>query len=560
MNIMLTDIRSLTLEMQEIPEVAQGAGDSFTRLLQQQLPEDVEDSEQVIEFKEFFPNMPQSAQTPELALESPAVAAWQDYLSQQEIRITTDTDPVAATPVDIGATLLNQVQSVVAASLQTPAGTGEQLPLGGSSLPDGAVDGLAIPRNDSIPLDLQGNSAIAAVGPASAAAESSTNPVQLALTPAPVKTISTGIDLASSAPINSIPGGAQSVGEGPLSARLAGGKALPDAGASINAPDNAEIANSKQVDAQVKISASATRITIPLADPPGDRAPNPAALSDSRPDGLAVSANLTRESVSKDLPLSRELPASDPVVPVRQAKVVSSVLQREVPAGVENAGLNDMQDAIKTSTQSLRNHPEAVGPELVGNRSLELPQQFATSQTQQAVTALSASSHSHATVSTATAPAVTQNALPAQLETMSLARTADAGEWGNGLGERVNWMINQKQNSAIIRLDPPMLGKLDVQIKIADDATTITIHTQHAQTRDLIETASVRLRDFLQESGYQNVNVDVSQRQDQQQNRSQAAFEEDSGNQELNQGQDSPQAHHQPASYFTGDGLLDTFA
>jgi len=554
---MLTDIRSLTLEMQEIPEVARGAGDSFTRLLQQQLPADVADSEQVIEFKEFFSNVPQSTQTNELALASPAVAAWQDYLSQQEIRITTDTDPVAATPVDIGAALLNQAQSVGAASLQTPAGTGEQLPLGGSSLPDDAIGGLATPRSDSIPASLKGESAIAAVGPVPAAVESSANPVQLALTPAPVKTVSTGIDLASSAPINSIPDGAQAVGTGPLSARLASGQALPDAGASINTPDNAEIANGKQVDARVKISASATQIAIPQADAPGDRAPNPAALSDSRPDGLAVSANLTRESVSKDLPLPRELSASDPVS-VRQAKVISSALQREVPASVENAGLNDMQDSIKTSTQPLRNHLEAVGPEHAGNRSLELPQQFATSQTQQAVTAPSAVGHSYATVSTA--PAVIQNALPTQLETMNLARTADAGEWGNGLGERVNWMINQKQNSAIIRLDPPMLGKLDVQIKIADDATTITIHTQHAQTRDLIETASVRLRDFLQESGYQNVNVDVSQRQDQQQNRSQAAFEEDSGNRELNQEQDSAQAHPQPASYFTGDGLLDTFA
>lgn len=557
MNIMLTDIRSLTLEMQEIPEVAPGAGDSFTRLLQQQLPADVADSEQVIEFKEFFPNMPQSMQTSELALASPAVAAWQDYLSQQEIRITTDTDPVAATPVDISAALLNQAQPVVAASLQTPDGTGEQLPLDGSGLPDAAIGGLAFPRNDSIPALLQGESAIAAVGPVPVAAESSDNPAQLALTPAPVKIISTGIDPASSAPINSIPDGAQSVGAGSLSARLASAQALPDAGASINAPANAEIANGKQVDAQMKISASAAQITIPLAAAPGDRAPNPAALSDSRPDGLAISANLTRESVGKDLPLSRELPTSD-IVPVRQAKVISSALQREVPASTENSGLNDIQDAIKTSTQPLRNHPEAIGPELVGNRSLELPQQFATSQTQQAVTALSAVGHSHATASTA--PALIQNALPAQLETMNLARTADAGEWGNGLGERVNWMINQKQNSAIIRLDPPMLGKLDVQIKIADDATTITIHTQHAQTRDLIESASVRLRDFLQESGYQNVNVDVSQRQDQQQNRSQAAFEEDSGDRELNQEQDSAQAHHQPASYFTGDGLLDTFA
>ena len=110
---------------------------------------------------------------------------------------------------------------------------------------------------------------------------------------------------------------------------------------------------------------------------------------------------------------------------------------------------------------------------------------------------------------------------------LQLSRQAEAGDWGNGLGERVQWMINQKQNSAMIRLDPPALGKLDVQVKIAEDATTITIQTQHAQTRDLIETASHRLRDFLQESGYQNVNVDVSQRQDQQQARAQGGSAQD---------------------------------
>ena len=559
MNILLTDIRSLTLEMQEIPEVAQRGGDSFTRLLQQQLPADIEDGEQVVEFKEYFPNWSGSTQTPELALDSPAVEAWQDYLSQQKVRITTDTDPVAATPVDVGAALLNQAQSVAVASGKTPTGTGEQLPLGGSSLPDDAIGGLAIPRSDSIARPLQGDFTIAAVGPVPVAAELSANPVQLVLTPAPVKTISAGIDLASSAPINSIPDGTQSVGTAPLSARIAGGQSLPDAGAAIKTAGDAEIANGKQVDAQVKLSSSATRITPTLADATADRAPNPGLLSDSRPDGLVVSANLTRDSVSKDLPLPREQWSSDPFS-VRQAKVTGSALPREVPASLENVAVNGMPDATKTSAQLLRNHPEAVGPELVANRNLELPQQFATSQTQQAVTVLSAVGHSHATVSTATAPAGIQSALPAQLETMNLARSADAGEWSNGLSERVNWMINQKQNSAIIRLDPPMLGKLDVQVKIADDATTITIHTQHAQTRDLIETASVRLRELLQESGYQNVNVDVSQRQDQQQNRSQAALEEDPDNRESNQEQDNLQAHHQPASYFTGEGLLDTFA
>jgi flagellar hook-length control protein FliK len=144
---------------------------------------------------------------------------------------------------------------------------------------------------------------------------------------------------------------------------------------------------------------------------------------------------------------------------------------------------------------------------------------------------------------------------------MSLARNADSSEWGNGLSERVSWMINQKQNSASIRLDPPALGRLEVQIKIVDDATTISIQTQTLQTRDLIEAASTRLRDFLQESGYQNVNVDVSQRQDQQQARAQT-MANSNPDQDDSAGQEQSSDHEQPqhAGYFRGDGLVDTFA
>lgn len=153
------------------------------------------------------------------------------------------------------------------------------------------------------------------------------------------------------------------------------------------------------------------------------------------------------------------------------------------------------------------------------------------------------------------------SALPPHLETLVLPRNADSTEWANGLSERVNWMINQKQNTATIRLDPPLLGKLDVHVKIADDATTVSFLTQHAHTRELIDTASVRLRDFLQESGYQNVNVDVSQRHDQQQARSNAAFDTEAEQQDESQ-QEQALEHRErdQASYFIGEGIVDTFA
>jgi hypothetical protein len=102
-----------------------------------------------------------------------------------------------------------------------------------------------------------------------------------------------------------------------------------------------------------------------------------------------------------------------------------------------------------------------------------------------------------------------------ELLQLSIPKPENASEWGKGLGDRVSWMINQKLNTASLRLDPPMLGKLDIQIQVKDDITTIAINTQHAQTREMIENASFRLREHLQEAGFQNVNVDVSHDQGQ---------------------------------------------
>ncbi len=154
-----------------------------------------------------------------------------------------------------------------------------------------------------------------------------------------------------------------------------------------------------------------------------------------------------------------------------------------------------------------------------------------------------------------------QPGLPPQLDTLALARDAAPADWGEGIGERVSWLINHKQNSASIRLDPPALGRLDVQIRIADDATTITIQAQQGQTRDLIDAATPRLREFLQDAGFQNVNVDVSQRQEQQLARGQNSAGEAPLDADENAADDDAElgsGEFSPA--YRGDGLVDTFA
>ena len=111
------------------------------------------------------------------------------------------------------------------------------------------------------------------------------------------------------------------------------------------------------------------------------------------------------------------------------------------------------------------------------------------------------------------AQSLSTNQLPTALQTLQLSPQSAPTEWGNALGERVSFLINHKLERAEIRIDPPHLGKLDIQIQLKEDSALVTINTQQANTRDLIDSASYRLREFLQEAGYNSVDVNVSHQQ-----------------------------------------------
>lgn len=108
---------------------------------------------------------------------------------------------------------------------------------------------------------------------------------------------------------------------------------------------------------------------------------------------------------------------------------------------------------------------------------------------------------------------VSGSALNPAFNNLHLPPLASTAQWGDALGEKVSLMIGKKLDSAEIRIDPPHLGKLDIQIQMKDDSATIHIHTHQAATRDLIDAASYRLKDFLQQSGYNQVDVNVSHRE-----------------------------------------------
>ncbi len=554
MNIMLTDIRSLTLDMQEMPVVDQGVGDSFNRVLQQQLPADPDHGIQVVEFEEYFLNSQATEQTSEMNATPAPLATWRDYLSQQQIRVTTDADPVQTIPVDLGAVLPTQPQTLLTAKVQTALTPGEALPVGGNSLPDEAFLNPQVDPKDIASVALRPDAAGTVAGPGvgNSDLELPATPSQLSLNSAH-RTIT-----AAASPVTN-PVKLTAVTEQAVIAQAAPVRLADELSpAESRTARVTEIVHDSELDARVNKTDLDARVQLTRPQTLVDDRSAAKSLADTRADARPVNTIEAREIAGRELPLPRELTIAEmtSVRPIQPGN--AKALQSEVATTIESVAVNDPRDQIKILAQPAKAQTESLAAEFTTNRSPEAQQQVSQSPAQPSLAALSASSPG---IATTTMPATNPNPLPAQLESMSLARGAEATEWGNGLGDRVSWMINQKQNSATIRLDPPMLGKLDVQVRIADDATTITIQTQHAQTRELIESASVRLRDFLQESGYQNVNVDVSQRQDQQQARSQSGTDDriDSA-QDAGSDQESELAQHQQPRYFSGDGILDTFA
>jgi hypothetical protein len=544
MNILLTDLQSLTLEAQEIPALANSGAHSFVGMLHQQFPGVADEGVQAIEFKDFFENIPLQIEASAVTLEaSPTPSPWH----QASARITAAADPASTG-------LLEQVgnqASAINLNARVPTGIGELLPAGGNQLP----------QDSSADICVAGPLEIALKTPL---AESATPPaiptvdIESVKNPGPAATITPAATVQS--------------------ALIPPAKGNPDQESPLTIAIDAITTKSA---AGLGGVAPKDKIASPGAVPPiaGEV---PVVVKTATDIGQPGDAEVIRDQVTaaEALPSRPEIVHRTSLQPPIAPLIAGRESTLDEPSQAADRIVGDAKKVATAGLQPAREASPDVGilrrdnmpandfvptREVTANadtRGFELPAQASGNAAQQSAAPVVSSTAGAPVPGVGNVTNVNQpNPLPPQLESMSLARNADSSEWGNGLSERVSWMINQKQNSASIRLDPPALGRLEVQIKIVDDATTISIQTQTLQTRDLIEAASTRLRDFLQESGYQNVNVDVSQRQDQQQARAQT-MANSNPDQDDSAGQEQSSDHEQPqhAGYFRGDGLVDTFA
>lgn len=82
--------------------------------------------------------------------------------------------------------------------------------------------------------------------------------------------------------------------------------------------------------------------------------------------------------------------------------------------------------------------------------------------------------------------------------------------WGDVFAERVTFAVRQSLQEAEIRLNPPQLGQVDVKITMNHDQASLMFSSPHGIVREAIELSVGRLRDMLNESGFNLVNVDIS--------------------------------------------------
>jgi flagellar hook-length control protein FliK len=96
--------------------------------------------------------------------------------------------------------------------------------------------------------------------------------------------------------------------------------------------------------------------------------------------------------------------------------------------------------------------------------------------------------------------------------TLKVSAGVDTPEFGQGLAERVSWMVDNNLNGAKLQVNPPQLGPIEVRISVQGDHAQVWLASHSALTRDALESSSPKLREMLGAQGFGQVSVDISQR------------------------------------------------
>jgi flagellar hook-length control protein FliK len=100
----------------------------------------------------------------------------------------------------------------------------------------------------------------------------------------------------------------------------------------------------------------------------------------------------------------------------------------------------------------------------------------------------------------------------ASAPTLKVAAGVDSPEFGQGLADRLSWMVDNNLSGAKLQVNPPQLGPIEVRIALQGDHAQVWLVSHSAVTRDALQSSSPNLREMLGAQGFGQVSVDISQR------------------------------------------------
>ncbi|MBF0266523.1 MAG: flagellar hook-length control protein FliK, partial [Gammaproteobacteria bacterium] len=96
-------------------------------------------------------------------------------------------------------------------------------------------------------------------------------------------------------------------------------------------------------------------------------------------------------------------------------------------------------------------------------------------------------------------------------KSLSIKSPVASKNWNTDFNNHIALMAKNGGGNARIKLNPAHLGPVEASIKISNEVAIVNITASQAQTRDALDAGILRLKEMLQEQGFSQVDVNVSQ-------------------------------------------------
>ena len=262
-----------------------------------------------------------------------------------------------------------------------------------------------------------------------------------------------------------------------------------------------------------------------------DAAPAP---ENAAPEAGTPAEAQAEEQQNADAPLLGAMSMSMPLMPLAQATLAAvAAALPGVPAAKEAAPPADTDVSLPARTASSNRDgredrtalaslpaaapalaptgtPVQAAPAAASKSALPAPETLATKGDAPQDQATPATERGAASTAGIAVPATGASQRTADTVTLSGPPTAWRQTLQEALGERLQLQVGKNAEQAVIRLEPPMLGRVEIAIRHSAGSLEVHISATHGEVLRQLQTVSESLRSDLAQRQFTDVSVNVA--------------------------------------------------